>query len=224
MEKSITSELLKALRPELNEAVKDVAAKHGLNIVFGNAKFDSTSATFTVNLSFAASEDFDPAKAAWDANCSLPWIGLDKEDYGKIFSFPGETQKYRITGFNVNAKKNPIVIQRLPDGKEFVTSPLEIRTALGRVVATKVPSPSGSETDDPSAIANRRKSEWIMNCWRWGMKAEDFGKETVINGTLYRIVGCKPSARKNGIIVKSTKTHGKEYVASGEDVKAGLKS
>ena len=71
MEKKITANLIKEVRPKLNDAVKDVASEYGLAIHFGDARFDETTATFKVEMTFAATDGYDPAKANWDSYCKI---------------------------------------------------------------------------------------------------------------------------------------------------------
>lgn len=217
MEKKITANLIKEVRPKLNDAVKEVAAEYGLAIRFGDARFDEHTATFKVDMTFAATDSFDPAKANWDSYCKR--YGFEPEDFGKEFSFVGVNGVFRISGINPKASKNTILIQRVPDGKEFVTSSLAVRTALGKYDTTKVPAPTTAATPDPSV--DPRKMEWDLNCWRWAMKPEDFGKEVVLRGTRYKISGCKPNARKNSILIRNIKTN-TEYVIDPDGAKANM--
>lgn len=220
MEKKITSNLIKEVRPKLNEAVKGVAAEYGLAFRFGDARFDDNTATFKVEMTFAATDGYDPAKAKWDSCCKL--YGFEPEDFGKEFSFVGEDGVFRISGINTKAQKNTILIQRIPDGKEYMTSPLAVRTALGKLQTTQVPAPATNATPGPSApSADPRKMEWDLNCWRWDFKAEDFGKEILLRGTRYAICGCKPNARKNSILIRNIET-GTEYVINPDGVKNNL--
>ena len=215
MEKKFTREMVQQLRDELNEAVADVAKKHGISIHFGNAKFDDLSIKYTVDLEFEATADFDPAKKLWEKHCSR--YGLEPEDFGKEFKFLGENQVYRIIGCVPTAQKNVILIQRVPDGKEFVATAYEVRTCLGKMVTEKVPSPaeqSGSDFDP-------KKMEWELHCWRWNLPKEYFGKTHQINGVFYKISGCKPNARKNAILIQRV-SDGKEYVISPETAKNSL--
>lgn len=220
MEKKFTATLIKEMRPKLDEAVKSVAAEYGVDIRFGNARYDETAATFTVEMTFAATEGYDPARANWDAHCKS--YNLEPEDFGKEFRFVGEKDVFRICGINTKATKNTILIQRVEDGKEFSTSPLAVRTALGKFKTTQAPVPATNATPDATAPSeDPRKREWKYNCWRWGMKEEDFGKEVVLQGTRYKIIGCVPNARKNAIVILNLENN-TEYVASGETVKANI--
>lgn len=215
MAKTFDKEFVRKLRNDFNEAVKDAAAKNGVEVSFGNAHFQDLNATFTVNVTFAQTADRNPAKELWDANCHL--LHLDKEDFGRSFLIPGENTTYRISGYNPKARKNRVIIQRLSDGGEFVANPDSIRLWLGKDAAQKVvpPAAAGASTVNP------QKMEWDLNCWRWGFKPEDFGKRVTISSTEYIISGCKPNARKNCILIDHCKT-GKTYVAPADAISEAL--
>lgn len=221
MEKKMTAALLQNLRPKLNAAVSDVAKEHGLDIRFGNATFDDTTATMKVEISFCATEDYDPAKENWNKYCGLH-SGFAPEDFGKEFSFPGNPERYRISGYNQKAKTNRIIITRIRDSKVYVAASTEVLAAIGKLKVQQVPALIPSVAN-PGDSVDPAKREWDMNCWRWGMKPEDFGKETMVAGKLFKIVGCKPNARKNCILIRNVQT-GTEYVTSAQEAKDGLKA
>lgn len=215
--KQFTAPMLHELRNELNEAVRAVAEKHGITIKFGNATYQDLTAKFNVELAFAASGSFDPEKTIWDQNCAR--LGLDAEDYGKEFTFLGETEIYRIVGFKPKARTNCIRICRVRDGKEFVTSAMEIRVCLGKAQAKQVPPPT---TDTSANKEEKAKAEWNMYCRMHGLAPEDFGATVILSGKFYQICGIKPNARTNSILIRNTVT-GKEYVTSPDTIKANLK-
>ena len=219
---TITSPLLSTLRPELDAAVKQVADKYGITIHFGNARFTELSATFTVNIGLAPSADFDPDKALWDQNCKS--LGLMPEDFGKEFCFLGEKILYRISGYNPKGRSNNIRIVRLSDGKEFITDALSVKAGLG-IQIQKVAPPIGNQAQQPTPPAptaeeklRTAKMEWDLNCWRIGMKQEDFGKTVVLEGHLFRICGIRPRATVNSVVILDVKKN-KEYVSSPDAIR-----
>ena len=211
MEKKMTSALLQQLRPELNEAVKAVAEKHGLTIHFGNATYQDLSATFKVEVSFAADETFDPAKAVWDQHCKL--AGLEPEDFGKEFSFLGEKTPYRIAGYDPGKRSNNIIIHRVSDGKVFITSAQEVRTCLGRVSVQQVEPPISEAEKERKA-----KMDWDLHCWAFGLKPEWFGQTILLDGSFYKICGIRPKATKNPVLIRHA-IKNKEYTCSHETIK-----
>lgn len=214
MEKQFTAQMLNDLRKDLNEAVKSVGDKHGLTIHFGNATFDALSATYKVNVGFVATDDYDPAKELWERYCNL--IGLEKEDYGKVFSFPFETKQYKIVGIQPNARTNSVLIQQVDTGKEYVCSPMQVRSCLGRTTVQEANAPK-SPDQDPVA-----KKNWDMYLWKTGLAQDDFGKIiTLSDGKQYQICGVKPNARVNTILIRNTATN-KEYVTSPGQVNKAL--
>jgi hypothetical protein len=55
------------------------------------------------------------------------------------------------------------------------------------------------------------RAEFEKYAWKFGYKPEDFGREFVGNGELYRIIGVKPTAEKNCFRILRVKD-GKEFV------------
>lgn len=221
-ETKITSSLLNTMRPELNAAVAEVAKKYGITIRFGNARFTDLNATFTVDMGIAPSSDFDPDKALWDSNCKH--LGLAPEDFGKEFCFIGEKVAYQICGYNPKGRTNNIRIRRVSDGKEFITNAMSVKAGLGINIQQVAPplTPQAKQPDSPAPAeddaARKAKMEWDLNCWRIGMKAEDFGKTVVLEGRLFRICGIRPRATVNSILVLDVKRN-KEFVISPDAVK-----
>lgn len=222
MEKKITPALLQTLRSELNEAVKEVASRHGVEIRFGNAKYEDLSATYQVSVAFAATDSFDPAKALWDTNCKR--IGLEPEDFGKEFSFPREGTTYMICGYNPKGRTNTVLIRNTHTGKEYTTSPGDIKHCLGRTRAQQVAQPSTqcAPTGSEAEAERKAKRDWDLHCWRTGLKTEDFGKTVTLSGKLYKICGVKPSARTNTVLIRDLRS-GKEYVTSPEAIREAWK-
>lgn len=221
-ETKITAKMLGQVRPELNAAVEEVAKKYGITIRFGNARFTDLNATFTVDVGIAPSAEFDPAKALWDQHCKS--LGLTPEDFGKEFCFIGEKVPYRICGYNPKGRTNNILIRRVSDGKEFLTNALSVKTSLGINIqqVAPPPTPQAKQPDSPAPTeedaTRKAKMEWDINCWRIGMKAEDFGKTVVLEGHLFRICGIRPRATVNSVLILDVKKN-KEYVSSPDAIK-----
>ena len=211
-DKQFTAPMLNELRNELNEAVRAIAHKHGLTITFGRAEYEPLEATFDVAIGFAPSNNYDPAEALWHSHCQK--IGLERGDYGKVFCFANSKELYKIVGYSNRANSNSVHIRRIRDGKEAVTTPEEIRIALGRV-------PMKPKASDATTDAANAKKEWDKHCWRLGLKQAHFGKIVQIKGTEYRICGCLPKDPKNSVRIFDIKNN-KEYCTTPEIIKKAL--
>lgn len=69
--------------------------------------------------------------------------------------------------------------------------------------STRLEARVGENSDDHA------KADWDKNCWRFGLKPEDFGKTFSYAGTSYKIVGIKPRSRKFPVIAENLA--GKKY-------------
>lgn len=210
MDKLFTAEKVKDLRQELNKAIASFAAKNGLEVHFGDAKFDPITATFQVKVTHLPSEDFDPIQALWEVHCGR--IGFAPEDMGKEFSFYGYPERYRLIGYNPNAKSNSLVILRLRDKKKFSATPENVYNAI---YGPQNPAPM----QDAGAL--RAKKIWDASCWRSDLKPEDFGKTIYLNGEFCVIVGYDNASRSKTILVKSLERE-EVFAASSRDVKKAL--
>lgn len=214
--KKFTPTMLNELRKELDAAVQSVAENHGITVRFGKATYDDLTAVFTVDLGFAPAKAYDPAKAIWDANCSK--IGMEPSDFGKEFILKKSSDVYCISGYSTKARSNCVIIKRIRDGQEYVTTPKEVKIALGRIKDLDVSEPGNA--DDEKAL-NEARMNWALNCWRGGMQQSDFGKTIIINAVEYRIVGYAPKARVNTILIRRTKD-GSDFAIRPEMAKKAL--
>lgn len=208
MEKRFTGDRVKILREHLNKAIAPFGEKHGMDIHFGDAKFDPICCTFQVKITFLPDEDFDPARTLWEVHCGR--IGMDPEDLGKEFALYG--QIYRLTGYNPNEKKNCLVITRLQDKKRFSAPPEQVYNAIY--------GPKDSLQILQESML-RTKHSWEDNCQKFGMKASDFGRTISLNGNLVVICGYDSSAKRKPICVRDLNTKEDLWV-SIKSVKAAL--
>ena len=64
-------------------------------------------------------------------------------------------------------------------------------------------------------------SDYVAYSSRWGLPKDGVGKTTVINGTMYKILGAKPRNYRYPIIVEDL--YGKRWKMPASSVKRGLK-
>lgn len=189
--KKMTSETVSILREAINNALKCVGEDHGVTLHCGNAKYDEYSATFSLDASIAATEDFDPEREKWAKH--VAFTGLTAEDYGKSIYIG--TAQYTISGFNASAKKNCIRLKSA-SGKEYVADIETILKALGR-------NRLGTG-DDKFAEANCNANAVIL-----GLVVR-YGQEITWMGKHFKIVDINPKAPKYPIIAADIST-GKRY-------------
>lgn len=205
-EKKFTRQMVEELRKELNKAIAQFGEAHGLTLDVGNARFDETSIAYTLNVSFSKTENYDPDKANWDANCRV--IGMKPEDFGKETTINGVP--YVICGYNQRASKNRIWI-RSAAGKVYVSDARSVKSGMKECC----------EDTSSGTIATVQKTpeqQWALYCRMWGFEASDFGRRFTLNGEVFTISGCNPQARKNVVLVTKART-GKEYSADVQTIR-----
>lgn len=85
------------------------------------------------------------------------------------------------------------------------------------------------KVDIVGAGEDNERERWVEHSKYLGLYADDYGKEIMLNGDLYKVVGIKPKARKNCIVIEQM-SNKKRYVISrdtfvrcgGKDVWAAL--
>lgn len=119
------------LRELINAKLAEIERDTGLNMKVGNISYrpDGSQASLKVEIT-DVSKTGEHEEANWDR--LVRWkTGFEKEDFGKTISFDGTTN-YKIVGYNPRARRQPIKLQRVGDGKEFKATEEHVLFALGR--------------------------------------------------------------------------------------------
>jgi len=69
------------------------------------------------------------------------------------------------------------------------------------------------KVDIVGAGEDNERERWAEHSKYLGLYADDYGKEIMLNGDLYKVVGIKPKARKNCIVIEQM-SNKKRYVIS----------
>ncbi len=123
---TIDRDLLKAIRPEIDAALKAVAEKFGLDsLKCGNATYDPRANNFTMKLDGIASGGVDKGAARYDSavrfDTALPPRGAEIATGGR---------KFKVSGMNTTGSKVTAVG---PDGKTYLLK----TDAVKRIWATQ---------------------------------------------------------------------------------------
>jgi hypothetical protein len=134
---TITRPLLRTLRDEINAALAEVGARHGVTLVADNVKFTDMSARFvlsvnlaneTVQAQIASGVDPKIAKAEADYKEFCQVCGADPAWLGqRVRVGSGE---FKVVGLLPNKHKNCILIQRISTGKNFIVDPATVRSGM----------------------------------------------------------------------------------------------
>lgn len=115
----VDRQLLKAARPQIEAALKEVGEKLGITITVGSGNFlpDGSAGMLKLELAEVREDGVSAGEIAFRKVCSL--YGLKPEDYGKELKIRNET--FKLIGLNTRAPKKPVEIERIPDGGRFKT-------------------------------------------------------------------------------------------------------
>jgi hypothetical protein len=121
----------RAFRAEVLEALKGVAAKHGIKFELGNGKVAMDGSYLHMQLKAAVlnadgTVETEEAKAF---RLFAPMTGMKVEWLGKVFTAGGI--KHTITGFRSKASKKPVTTKG-SDGKNYVWPTQSVIVYMGR--------------------------------------------------------------------------------------------
>lgn len=128
---TITKELLKALRADINAALESVGQKHNVTLQAGNCSYNATG-TATYKLEVVAL-GAGGAQRDIPAELFLQYadiIGLKKEDLHKEIILQG--RKFKVAGYKPKARKNSVLIFDPIENKTFVTSVETVKRQLAK--------------------------------------------------------------------------------------------
>tara|TARA_R110000782_G_scaffold129368_1_gene220972 strand:- start:279 stop:674 length:396 start_codon:yes stop_codon:yes gene_type:complete len=108
---------IRALRVELNEAMKSLSDKYGVKVHAGNASFSTNEVTFKLTLNVLNENGLALTQNA-------EYFELVKEGYGLGHFSIGDSVRlgsdtYVLSGFNNRASKNQIEISDLKNNKTY---------------------------------------------------------------------------------------------------------
>lgn len=112
----INRALLKTLRPEMEKALAEVAAKHGITIEVANGKYAGETGTFKIELSTLSDDGRPITQDMVNLKQRLAegeWTGFRPSDIDEEFEYAGATM--RLVGYNPRAKKWPFNVEVVKD-------------------------------------------------------------------------------------------------------------
>lgn len=130
---TITKQLLQILRTEMNAALAEIAARHGISIQAGNAKYhlDGSQGEFKVSLFANADRTIADAKADKQADALAAYRSLYPNlDLDREFKINGI--KLKITGYNSRARRTPFIAPIPGTNRFYRLSEDEARFYVGK--------------------------------------------------------------------------------------------
>ncbi|MEG1926086.1 MAG: hypothetical protein RR415_10105 [Ruthenibacterium sp.] len=109
----ITRQCAKEIFAALEAVIKPVGEQYGVDIAMTGLKFGEDECHCKVAASLQRTET-GKSKIQNDFEKMAPFHGLESEDFGREFSYRGET--YTIVGINARAKSMPVMLKRKSDG------------------------------------------------------------------------------------------------------------
>ena len=121
---------IKALRTPIEDALKDLATKHGIVIKVGNGSYTEATVTFKLELATIDKTGTVQSKEAQDFKMYALLFGLKTENLGQSFlDYSGE--KFTVIGAKPRSTKFPILVED-SKGKRFKFPANRVQLGLQR--------------------------------------------------------------------------------------------
>lgn len=115
----ITSQTLKTMRPQIEEALKELGERLGIDFSLGRGTYNASGVSGSFALEMAARDEATGKSGGQVLFERLaPRYGLTAEDYGREFTY--QRNRYKLVGINPKSPVNCLTILRVKDDKEFV--------------------------------------------------------------------------------------------------------
>ena len=122
----ITRQILKDLRPEIEDALQGVSEKYGITMKLGNGHFGGLRGDYKLELTTTGEDGETAERQDFERHASA--FGLRPEWYGKTFQGNGFT--YTITGILPRKRKMPIAVTRESDGAKRIMDATSVRRMM----------------------------------------------------------------------------------------------
>jgi len=129
----ITSKMLKALRQEINQALKEIADNHNINIDCGNCSYGDNEATYKLKIN-VKNDDGQLITKEYNNLLDLSKSDINGFDINSIYVLQGK--KVSLEGYSYRSPKFPVHVIELESGKKYKAS----NNWFDRVVIGKVKS------------------------------------------------------------------------------------
>lgn len=127
--KNIDRDSLRVLTAKINAVLAALAEAEGLDIRVAGGSFTSQNATMKIAISTKGDGGVLNTREASALGGFGRYFGLEGVKLGDEVRIAGEA--YTIAGLNTKARKTPVVIKRVRDGKTFRATAEQVRAALG---------------------------------------------------------------------------------------------
>lgn len=115
----ITSQMLKELRQEINQALKEIANNHNINIDCGNCSYDDNEATYKLKIN-AKNNEGQLITKEYNNLLDLSKSDINGFNINGIYTLQGK--KVSLEGYSYRSPKYPVHVLDLESGKKYKAS------------------------------------------------------------------------------------------------------
>lgn len=123
----INSANINLLRNELNQALRDIANRYGVDVSIGSGRYTATAVKFELAVAVKNSDGVALTVEAETLAANIRYYKLPADVFAKPFTHGGET--YLVTGYIKKNSAKPFQIKRLRDGNVLKCPSVIIRQA-----------------------------------------------------------------------------------------------
>jgi hypothetical protein len=135
-----SKDALKGLRSPLEDALKELGEKYGIEFRVGNGRFDEATAKFQLEMKIADKSVMESA-ARREFSVYASMYGLRGIDFGTQVTL--QHQVWEVAGLALNRTKYPIKMRNVVTGKTMVyTTSIVDRIKAATDLKNKVPAPT----------------------------------------------------------------------------------
>ena len=134
----INRDVCKQLRVDMNEAIRSKLEEYGLEGEFLNGSFDDELVTFKVDIKLVGAMDKRDKQLSGSLSWYVKYLANDLEiDEEEILNkeYLHGREKYKLVGYNSKAKRYPLIMENMKNGKKYKFDESTIRNILSRRVA-----------------------------------------------------------------------------------------
>jgi hypothetical protein len=128
MTTSITKAFIRDLRIDIDNALAEVATKHGISLTAGNASFTDNTATIKLNVALLVGGRV-ATKEQETLKLYQKILGISDEQMTAVFTLGGK--RFVLDGYKTTRTSKPYVIRENGTDRLYVATEDQIKRALG---------------------------------------------------------------------------------------------
>ena len=125
-----------AMLAEIKAALAPICQKYNVTLARTSGRYDSVQMTVKLELQCLDTEGENAAeRLTWNLQCA--WLGVEKDDYGRVIPSIGGEYQYKLVGIEPKRPKYPFVGEDIVTHKRYKLTAAAVKWGLEQVKAGK---------------------------------------------------------------------------------------